>query len=419
MINFVFENFSRKENYVNCADVNPSTMRRFTTAPIATSIIDRTSLAQGFTVENRPEHYIIATGVNHNPNDWTGSDLATENKVKPIFEHLNETYLTDLRNRRAILLFDQSMEGYQENWLWQFFHIECERFDILPSQIVYVTGNTIADEQYQLWADNNKQQCRITVIPYSHFEDDLKQRAKQDDIADIDQNLVYKKSKLAQIKTYNCLQKRLRAHRIWLYYFLYHADLIKDGMVSMNSFTPDSTWMQGQRIEGTLLEQAQSILPLVLYETSNNVHDDNYYINRILPEIFLDTWVSVISEASFADCDNTVFLSEKIFKPIACNHPFIIAGNRGSLKKLRELGYKTFDGFIDESYDDLPTFERLSALMNTIKQIVEIKDKAAWYESMRPILEHNKKLLMSKKSADNPAYKKLNECFENFKGNTW
>ena len=45
------------------------------------------------------------------------------------------------------------------------------------------------------------------------------------------------------------------------------------------------------------------------------------------------------------------FLSEKVFKPIAWGMPFIILGNRLSLLKVRQLGFKTFDGLIDESYD--------------------------------------------------------------------
>jgi hypothetical protein len=109
----------------------------------------------------------------------------------------------------------------------------------------------------------------------------------------------------------------------------------------------------------------------------------------------LDTWVSVVSEASFADSDNTIFISEKMFKPIACMHPFIVVGNKGSLTKLKEMGYKTFEGFIDESYDQLPTFERFDAIINAIKKIDTIEDKMTWYKSMEDILTHNYNVLMT------------------------
>jgi len=84
---------------------------------------------------------------------------------------------------------------------------------------------------------------------------------------------------------------------------------------------------------------------------------------------------------------------KKTFKAIACQHPFIIVGNRYSLRKLREMGYKTFDGFIDESYDTLPTHERMQAIIESLKKITEIEDKLAWFDSMQDIVQHNYRVL--------------------------
>jgi hypothetical protein len=182
----------------------------------------------------------------------------------------------------------------------------------------------------------------------------------------------------------------------------------------MNPFLGLSTEFEGQTIPHEQLEALHQSLPLILYDHNNNERDDRFYIDRILPQVHLDTWVTVISEASVGDSELTLFLSEKAFKPIACSHPFIFMGNRGSLAKLREMGYKTFDGFIDETYDTLSTWERMQAVIDSIKEIHSIKDKVKWYNDMRPILEHNKNLLMSRESSINPAYTKLNEIFSNF-----
>ena len=84
-----------------------------------------------------------------------------------------------------------------------------------------------------------------------------------------------------------------------------------------------------------------------------------------------------------------MFLSEKTFKVIACRHPFMIMGNKDSMKMLRKMGYKTFDGFIDESYDSLPTHERLNSIIESIRKIDNIKDKIEWYTSMKKIVEFN------------------------------
>jgi hypothetical protein len=105
--------------------------------------------------------------------------------------------------------------------------------------------------------------------------------------------------------------------------------------------------------------------------------------------------VSIVTESSYFEYEHSVFISEKTFKPIACMQPFIIVGSKHSLKYLRKLGYKTFEGFIDESYDDLDDRERFLGIVSALEKIKNIEDKAAWYESMRDILEHNHKLFLS------------------------
>ena len=172
--------------------------------------------------------------------------------------------------------------------------------------------------------------------------------------------------------------------------------------------------MDGKSIESPKATAANKSLPLLLYGKNNNEHPDDFYITRIQDNVFLDSWVSVISEASFADCDNELFLSEKIFKPIACHHPFIIFGNKNSLHELRKMGYKTFNGFIDESYDTLPTFERLDAIIESIKKIIAIKDKTLWYNSMKDILVHNYNTLISNSQKINPAIIQLENAYTRY-----
>jgi hypothetical protein len=114
--------------------------------------------------------------------------------------------------------------------------------------------------------------------------------------------------------------------------------------------------------------------------------------------VYAKTWVSVVTEPQFADYEESTFCSEKIFKPIACLQPFIVVGGHGSLCRLRELGYKTFSPYIDESYDTLPTEQRLDAIINSLQKIKQIEDKAGWLESIKPILEHNYNNLVTLKN---------------------
>jgi hypothetical protein len=414
-MNFVFENLPALENFCSCPDINPSSIRRFAPAPLAVTLLHRTQMAREYSITNKVKPYIIATGVNHHPNDWAGSSLSTNNTRQNSFSFLHKKQLKDLQEGKAMILFDQTLEGYQTEWLWQYFHNECEQYNVDPEAVVYSSGNMLGQEQYDKWCQDNNITKKINVIPYTHFESDMKQQA-EDMLLNltVDQHILHKHANADTVKDYNCLQKRLRSHRIWFYIKLFEADILKYGLVSMNKFPAVPTWLDGQSISGEVLEQANQLLPLLVHGKNNNDYGDNYYIRRIQDKVFLDSWVSVVSEASFADSDQTVFLSEKIFKSIVCQHPFIIMGNRGSLAHLRKMGYKTFEGFIDESYDSLPTFERYDAIIESIKKIIAIKDKAAWYESMRSILIHNYETLQNNAKQINPAFIQLERCYKKY-----
>jgi hypothetical protein len=81
--------------------------------------------------------------------------------------------------------------------------------------------------------------------------------------------------------------------------------------------------------------------------------------------------ISLISDTIFFKKQG--FISEKIFKPIMYFQPFLIAGPPNYLKAVREMGFKTFDGFIDESYDtEFDDMKRLEMIIDEIKRICNI-----------------------------------------------
>ena len=393
---FVFEDVSGLLNFVDCEDVNPSGIRRFGVAPLLNANImyhvnNKKNPTYTFHhVSEDVENYIIAAGVNHSPDDWTGY----HSRVKSLFSHLNPKYLRDLQNGKAILLIDQSFEGYQTWWLWEWFHKELDEYKINPKYIIYVTGNMIADETYENWAIKNNIIDRMLVTGYAHFELDLSVTCSEmlnteDKLPTFQNQIKYKTENLEKIKTFACLNKRFRSHRIWFFKFLYQSGLLDKGLVSMNLFE-EGTWpFEGREMDIEENREIRSVLPLIVHGKRNDELDDNFYIRRFNDKICLDTFVTVISEAQCGDGDETVFISEKTYKVIACRQPFIIMGNKETLRKLRETGYRTFDGFIDESYDTLSTFDRMEAIIESLKKIDSIEDKLEWFKSMEEIIEHN------------------------------
>jgi hypothetical protein len=155
----------------------------------------------------------------------------------------------------------------------------------------------------------------------------------------------------------------------------------------------------------------KDITPIEPYENPNDQDTASFatshggdYIKLINKQIMLDSWFTIVSEASFGDSEGTCFISEKTFKPIACYHPFIIFGNQGSLEHLRKMGYKTFSPYINETYDTLPTWERLEAIITEVTRInaLSFEDKLNWYAGMKDILEHNYNTLRRNSSEQVP-----------------
>jgi hypothetical protein len=108
-------------------------------------------------------------------------------------------------------------------------------------------------------------------------------------------------------------------------------------------------------------------------------------------EDYANTKFEVVLETLFDD--NRIQLTEKILRPIACGHPFILASTPGSLAYLRDYGFKTFDGIIDESYDtELDPITRLNLIVAVMKTITEWtpEEQLVNWRKIKKITNYNK-----------------------------
>jgi hypothetical protein len=403
-MNFVFEELSTKKNFVENWEMNGMGSNRFSISPLFNRMFilgcinkDFNSNIQTFEINDRPENYIISIGVHNDPHWWAGGEYSSNPNVTSLFEFVNEIYLKDLVDGGAYLLIDSSFEGYHQDWVFNFFHKECEKRNIPPTKIIFVTGNSIVEERYENWIKENPQQFRINPLPYSHFENDVfltsQEMLSKNDLPTLEEQLKYKESNISNIKVFNNLNKKPREHRIWFYSKLFYNDLLSKGLVSMNQIPVSNRLYCNEFMDEKYVEEFVKTLPSLIYGVSNEIEDTGFYINRVNHKVCNDSWISVISEARFEDEEGTVFLSEKVFKPIASHHPFIIMGNKHSLKELKKLGYKTFSNWIDESYDELDNLERMDAIIEVLKDIDKIENKLEWFKSMEDVLKFNYQIL--------------------------
>lgn len=107
------------------------------------------------------------------------------------------------------------------------------------------------------------------------------------------------------------------------------------------------------------------------------------------PMWYDDTCFSMVLE-SITQWDHAVlFLTEKIFKPISHQHPFMVVGACGMLSYLKSQGFETFDNLFDESYDHEHDLE---TKMQIIQRNIETFEKHPYDPLTVDKLAHNKAL---------------------------
>jgi hypothetical protein len=98
-------------------------------------------------------------------------------------------------------------------------------------------------------------------------------------------------------------------------------------------------------------------------------YDDTYFtiaVETYIGQTTVENEMKGIISDQASPCK--LFVTEKTFKPIAHQHPFLVCGMKGTLAFLKENGFETYDHIFDESYDTLDFFDaRLDILYDNIK----------------------------------------------------
>jgi len=108
--------------------------------------------------------------------------------------------------------------------------------------------------------------------------------------------------------------------------------------------------------------------------------------------IYSDSYFSLVSETVFEYPYS--FRTEKLWKPVAIGHPWIVASNYGFYRDLRNLGFRTFDGIIDESFDLIENNQdRLSRLTEIVKDLCQ-QDLKQFLDACQETCKYNQQHLV-------------------------
>jgi hypothetical protein len=111
-------------------------------------------------------------------------------------------------------------------------------------------------------------------------------------------------------------------------------------------------------------------------------------------DVFLDDltkgfWHVVTETIYFQE---KLHLTEKSFKPIVAKRPFMLVAAPGNLAYLKSYGFKTFDRWIDESYDlETDPYLRIEKITTELKKLCSMSKQELnqMHLEMQEILEFN------------------------------
>lgn len=289
------------------------------------------------------------------------------------FKCISKQYIEDIKNDKSAIVMMNVMEGYSgcdNNFDLEIIDKWINESELPHENVHYLSGNLMIDEVRK--SKNLKFKCH-GISTFDFWLNYIDVRSYK--------LIEFKpKNEKFHFLSYN---RNPRRHRLLFLSKLLQRNLLNYGKISCNKFDVTNfsheTWFD-------MVNNLNEIVPIIIDKPL-----EINWANDMTLNDYEETFMSVVTE-TLVD-KNTLFISEKIWKPIAIGHPFIILGNKGSLKYLKENGFKTFDKWFDESYDDCETMEeKIEIITNTIDLIKNktVDELTQIREEMKEICEHNR-----------------------------
>ncbi len=174
------------------------------------------------------------------------------------------------------------------------------------------------------------------------------------------------------------------------------------------------------------LRKLEAMVPLKIDLGPENVVDAMWNPHRtldfLLPKMEVDgvsrgsvdgqaAHIFIVTESWFTNEESLCF-SEKILRPMLFKMPFLLMGSPNGLTYLKTLGFKTFNPYIDESYDTInDPIKRIKAIFKEIERLGKLSDSQLedLEEKTKEICEHNYSLIFDQKHWHNTVNKELYE----------
>jgi hypothetical protein len=353
-----------------------------------------------------------------------------------VFNYIQEKSLKLLQSGVLKLCICYLQEAFITDNIIHSIHYNTKRLNIQNS--IVIVNDFLVEKRYEEWCKENNETPRFKTIVFCHslYEKSneiyelLRNHETYQMASDYEQHKSsamsldeFKDTKSTLRKnTILSMNRRQREHRLATLCVLNHYKLLKGNGVSYQlTFDGPTTpyyvdWVIKDEHRFKMYYQDYRELQDMKYqwvdypiamEAKDGVHHGYGWENK---QPYLDSYLNITTETDFIN--PTGYASEKVWKPFGFFQPILLVGSPNTLEFVRSFGFRTFDGFINESYDkETDNVRRFELIEKEIIKFSKMSKQEVhdWYWSMEDILVHNFNLFMEYGKNREQNYKNLLE----------
>lgn len=352
---------------------------------------------------------------------------------------LNEKILESVRSKKTKLVLDNTLEGDSIEKFLPALFTSLDNLKIPYEQVHFVTNNLEAKEFFRKWCERNEilfkdlnikttkksfiyrlrnsdlcdSSIKIHPFPWNIYDvDRLVRSGDLPDKVDLNKEIEYKEQNLSSMKHFLKVNRTGRPERsLFMLYLNKHKmlDKFKISFPRLEQLNEFETLLKTKYEEEIKQDNIDSLLekvPFDIDESDINNHGEPGYgkgkFNADLPFNpihYRNTFISIVM-CAFPHVKNACHLHSSTYNPIYCGHPYIGFGPYNHLQNLKQLGFKTFSKWWDESYDNYDHHvDRLDKILKLVEELYKYSksDMLEMYKEMKPVLQHNSNLIKNSK----------------------
>ena len=337
---------------------------------------------------DKPFSYFVH--VHHNQQLWAKNIDVIPTKI-----------LDEVRKGNCKLIFDNTLEGKSiegDEFLNPFYE-SIDKLKLPTKNIYFITNNLIAEKTHQEYHRADK--INVISIMWNVFD---VQRLKQEGHLPIkvssDMEYKYKSVNIFKTKHFLKINRTNRNERDLFMMFLNFEKLLDKCLISFPELHkwPEYQDMFYKYTQQENINDLKSKLPFDIDETDKTNHGPagvgKGKFNADLPFDpihYRNSFISIVMGA-FPFDKSGYHLHSSTFNPMYCGHPIIQFAPHKTLEVMKQYGFKTFDKWWDESYDDeKDDWKRLQMIMDLVLKLSDYdeKDLLHMYGDMKETLQHN------------------------------